>query len=358
MVFGSTAAPVLLAACSGDDASATGADAAADTSPEPVLGDSATPLADATADASETSCTMTATPFDAGLLFDGGDGAVDLSCVYHMSCGLTPGIVTVGCHAYYGLLDASPDAYIDIGCDFEGPACVDGAIVPEPNGALDMTCRDCFGGGRRPRGARPARLRATSTAGAYLAKMAHEEAASVLAFERIEEELTRFGAPRALRDAARRARGDETRHANVVAKAARRRGAACRAPTTRTWRTRSIEAFALENAVEGCVNETFGAFFLLGQASRASDGTLRRDLRRIARDELRHAALAWVIAAWLDDVLDAAARDRVAAARSRAMQAFARRLDVADDPALRLDLGLPDREESAQIVRRAIASFA
>jgi hypothetical protein len=55
---------------------------------------------------------------------------------------------------------------------------------------------------------------------------------------------------------------------------------------------------ALENAVEGCVRETYSALECAWQAEVAVDPVVRAAMKRIARDELRHLALAWEVHAW------------------------------------------------------------
>src|SRR5262245_44328737 len=73
-------------------------------------------------------------------------------------------------------------------------------------------------GGRRPAGLaerRSASL-ASGTAGAYFAELARLEAASVVAFRRLGDELRAWGAPARLTRAATRARRDEVRHARVA----------------------------------------------------------------------------------------------------------------------------------------------
>jgi hypothetical protein len=56
---------------------------------------------------------------------------------------------------------------------------------------------------------------------------------------------------------------------------------------------RSLEELAVENAVEGCVRETYGALTAIWQARTAKDPSVAAAVRRIARDETRHAALSW-----------------------------------------------------------------
>jgi hypothetical protein len=71
--------------------------------------------------------------------------------------------------------------------------------------------------------------------------------------------------------------------------------------------------------VEGCVRETFGALVAAWQASHSSDPEVAAALERIARDELRHAALSWAIARWSEAVLGETERASIAAAREAAI---------------------------------------
>jgi hypothetical protein len=133
-----------------------------------------------------------------------------------------------------------------------------------------------------------------------LANMAYLEAVSVHAFERLERELEAHGAPRSLLLEAQRARRDEERHTAMTALLARHRGALPRMPEPpRTpERERSLLEIAVENAVEGCVRETYGAAQGLIEATASDDATMRRVMRSIAADECRHAELAWAVHAW------------------------------------------------------------
>ena len=150
-----------------------------------------------------------------------------------------------------------------------------------------------------------------------LATMAWLEAASVGAFRRLARELRAHGAPSALVRRAQRCARDEARHARIMARLARSRGE--RVPRVRNADApvRDLEAVARENAVVGCVRETFGAAqAALGRAH--ADAGWARAMRSIAPDELRHAALAWDVAAWAEARLDRAARSRVRASRDAA----------------------------------------
>jgi hypothetical protein len=200
---------------------------------------------------------------------------------------------------------------------------------------------DCLGGGgtpcsassgRRPAGLRPAAVRSASKETRKWLALAHLEAASVVAFERLAEELSAHGAPERLQARALRAADDEVRHARAMESLARRAGAPeARTPGVRLQAPgrRALERIARENAVEGCVRETFGAALAGVAAERAADARVRVTMRRIARDETRHAELAWDVARWAEKKLDPAARRRVERARARAVQRLGREVDRA-----------------------------
>ncbi len=195
-------------------------------------------------------------------------------------------------------------------------------ILVAPDGSITRERSQgfgCAGTGRRPAGLQPARpCRAPSGIGRHFADMAYLEAASVCAFERLEAELVSLGAPKRLQRAACRAASDEVRHARVMTALAHRYGATSAVPRVQKARARSAERIARENAVEGCVRETYGALLATWQSALAGDHRIARAMRQIARDETRHAALSWDIAGWLEPRLSPAARRRVEAARLRA----------------------------------------
>jgi hypothetical protein len=157
----------------------------------------------------------------------------------------------------------------------------------------------------------------------YFARVARFEAASVPAFEQLAEELRVLGAPRALRQAALRAAEDEVRHARDTAALAEHFGARPEPVRLSRCRLRGRAEVALDNALEGCVHETYAAYLATAQARLAKHALLRDPLRRIAQDETRHAALAWQIAAWIEPQLAPGTRRYVASERTRALHALA-----------------------------------
>jgi len=139
----------------------------------------------------------------------------------------------------------------------------------------------------------------TRSEGERLAAMAYLEAVSVHAFARLEWELEVHRAPPELLRAARRARRDEVRHTAMTTRLARRHGASPRLPEAPApSRARTLFEVALENAVEGCVRETYGAVQGLVEARTSFDPTMRRAMQSIAADECRHAELAWAVHTW------------------------------------------------------------
>lgn len=228
-----------------------------------------------------------------------------------------------------------------------GPWCMTGVT----NGQNPViTCGSCCVGGRAPRGFVPACVGGPSARAARLARMAQVEAASVPAFRALHADLARLRAPRRILSAVRTAARDEIRHARAVGGAAERFGASVTRANVAPIAPRSIEQLAVENAEEGCIRETFGAAIAAVQAQRASDGAVRTVMRVIAREELKHAALAWDIASWLDERLDRAARARVRRARVAALRRLRAELASfgAGDPVL----GLPDATSSEALLER------
>lgn len=273
-------------------------------------------------------------PSDAGDAGDGGDGGDPCAELYRLECGLPAGVTP---HAdCYFLLDDCNRFCGDIffNCHAWDDSCVDGS-VPE-GGPITVDCVTCPNGvGRRPRGLVDRAERGggdgdvrldESALGRWFAEVARLEAASIRAFRDLRDELDAHGAPAALVAEAERAMRDEARHAKLTGRIARRFGGRPRTPRVRRGdrgATRSLEALAIVNAVEGCVREAYGALVATWQAARAADPEVARVMSEIAEDETRHAALAWAVARWIEPRLGPAAAARVIDARTRAARALA-----------------------------------
>ncbi|MCC7537917.1 MAG: ferritin-like domain-containing protein, partial [Deltaproteobacteria bacterium] len=221
------------------------------------------------------------------------------------------------------------------------------ALIEETWREESMACA-----GRRPAGLVPDRApRRGSRLGRYLASMARLEASAVIEFGILEQELRALGAPRRLLGEVRAARADEVRHAQVIGELACAHGARVRPPRVAARPLRDPRTLAIDNAVEGCVRETYGAVVALHQATHAADRDVGSAMEGIARDELRHAAVSWRIGAWLDGRLDR--RDRAAVRRAR--RDAARQLEIEASAPLHAELamgaGLPRPEVARALVR-------
>jgi len=197
--------------------------------------------------------------------------------------------------------------------------------------------------GRKPEGLVASHVRCTrdGAIGAHLARAAELEAASVVSFLVLKGELDAHGAPEGLKARVVAAARDEIRHARLVTALARRFGARPAARRVRVSNVRPLEAMARENAVEGCVTETWGALIGLHQANAARSRVVRRVYAGLAGDELRHAALSWDLHAWLGSRLSPAARKSVRSSAEARVLELESGLDSGVTPDLRRELGLP-----------------
>ncbi|MBL9107591.1 MAG: ferritin-like domain-containing protein [Myxococcales bacterium] len=180
------------------------------------------------------------------------------------------------------------------------------------------------------------------SAATWLARAAHDEAASIYAFLALAAELTAHGAPADLIARVRDAAADEARHARLVDRLAREHHAPAVALDVAFAPPRDLLAIAVENAVEGCVRETWAALSAAHQARHAHDPRHRALYQMIAADEARHAELAWALDAWLLGQLTPADHARVEAARGAAAREL--RAALAGEPYGHelAALGLPD----------------
>ena len=144
----------------------------------------------------------------------------------------------------------------------------------------------------------------------------------------------------------------------MVAALARRFGGDPQPPQVAALPLRSRFAIALENAIEGCVRETYGALLAEHQAQTASDPEVRAALRGIADDEMRHALLAHRVAEWLEPQLADAERQALATARTAAVIQLHAELDTGLAPGEMAALGWPSREVAAELIGRMAAALA
>jgi hypothetical protein len=194
---------------------------------------------------------------------------------------------------------------------------------------------------------------------AFFAGCAALEGASIRAFCTLADELDHHGAPPALAARARQAAREEARHFKATVRLARRFGSPpVRCPRPPAAPPRDLSALALENVIEGCVNETFAAAVALWQATHAADPQVRATLAAIAEDELAHAQLAWDVHQWASERLGRAARRKLARARSHAAHQLLHASTRPVDPALVEQAGLPDAPTATWLATQASALWS
>ena len=227
----------------------------------------------------------------------------------------------------------------------------------QPSGFIEVQCTILpFCGGRHHLCVASRHHANTPTASAWLARAAHDEAASVHAFNSLLAELTAHRAPEALLTRLREAAADEVRHAAHLTDLARHHHATPLPLAVTISPPRDLLAIAVENAREGCVNETWAALCAAHQARHASDPRTRAIFTEIAADEARHAELAWSLDTWLMGQLTPAGRALVETTRRAAVRDLLSSLDQPFGPELAA-LGLPDPATAAHLAAGLDASL-
>ncbi len=261
-------------------------------------------------------------PGAAGIVVDGAFD--DASCVAFCRWNTGDRCTTSEVHACSPTtVDGGPGVY----CNATILEC------PQPLGAV------C---GRRTDGAAVAQ---TTDARDVLGALVALEAEAVAAFSRLARELVALGAPTSLVRAARSCAEDERRHVAMVSGLDGR--AVIEAPDERALPLRGAFAIAHENAVEGCVRETFGVLVAQWQCERSPDARVRECYARIARDEAKHAAFAHRLDEWLAGVLTEPQRALLETAKRDALAALREEQQWASRD---MWLGMPDATTARALV--------
>ncbi|MEP7124002.1 MAG: ferritin-like domain-containing protein [Byssovorax sp.] len=183
------------------------------------------------------------------------------------------------------------------------------------------------------------------------------EHASIAAFARFVLQLLAVGAPPGLVIDAQAAILDESEHAKACFALASAYGGSAVGPGSISLRgaldepdERSILMLVIR---EGCIGETIAALEAAEAREHAEDPVIQAALEKIARDEGRHAELAWRYAAWAigrgGEALRAAARE----ALFDALDEVAVTVRDAGDDAL-LNHGVLGERRRAEIRRQAL----
>lgn len=209
--------------------------------------------------------------------------------------------------------------------------------------------------GRRPAGLRalePGDHRSVHDVGDHFALVARLEAASVRAFVQLHDELEHHGASADLKFRCLVAAAEEVEHAQRVAGLAKRFGGVTPLAVVEERPVRSLFDLALDNAVEGCVRETYGALLAHHQALHATDVEVRTVMAQIAADETRHAELSWHIHEWLVGQLTSEERQALHGAQRAAVERLASEGAVEPGVGLQTLAGMPDASTSGVLVDR------
>lgn len=141
-----------------------------------------------------------------------------------------------------------------------------------------------------------------SVLAAHWTKMGQLEHASIAAFARFSMQLLALGAPPDLVEDCTRALGDETRHARLCFQLASAYAGRAIGPgpldIEHSLVAASLLAIVELVIAEGCVGETAAALEAMEAAEAAADPMIRAAYAQIARDEQRHAELAFRFVRW------------------------------------------------------------
>lgn len=134
-------------------------------------------------------------------------------------------------------------------------------------------------------------------------KAALDEHASIASFSRFSLQLMAAGAPPDLLEGAHQAALDEIRHTRLCFDLAEVYADEALAPGPLSLEgdllgPTDLPSLAAAAVVEGCIGETVAALVARHAADGADHELVRNALGLIARDEERHAALAWRFVRW------------------------------------------------------------
>lgn len=176
--------------------------------------------------------------------------------------------------------------------------------------------------GRRPHDyAEPETLPADALA-AFLVQSAHLEAASVVAFRELAQQLEQFGASQELIQRCLEAAEDEVLHTRLMTELAEAEHVTVPEVVLPIQQEISFFEIARHNAIEGCVLETWAAVQAHVYAQTAADPKLRSVMARIAEDETRHGQLAWDLHSWFMGQVTEAQRLQITEEQAEALAAL------------------------------------
>jgi hypothetical protein len=177
------------------------------------------------------------------------------------------------------------------------------------------------------------------------------EIGSVGAFLLLREELQRLDAPQHFIQQCLEAARDEVQHARLMNNVCRSVGIQPSIPQISDIPNRSIFDIALENALEGCIHESYAAMQALHQSQHASTPEFRRLFFIIAQDELRHADLSLRIHQWLMTQLSQSQQQTIKEAQQKCLEQLLEfHANQPHNPALNM-LGPPEPKKAQELAK-------
>ena len=141
--------------------------------------------------------------------------------------------------------------------------------------------------------------------GAWFARAAHAEHASVFAFAQLHRELSNLGASHELLSKIADAIREEASHTKMMKDFAKANKGNLKEIQEHPIGSRSIWEIAVENLLEGCINESYAALQALYQSRHAQTDQLKGLFLTIAQDECKHAEIAREVHIFLCTLLTA-----------------------------------------------------
>lgn len=155
--------------------------------------------------------------------------------------------------------------------------------------------------------------------GVYFAKSAHEQAAAVFSYIALATQLRSFGAPTNLIEQCQSAAKDNILHAKIMQELSEMEGVFVPSfhyvPTSQ-----SILEVAMQNAVDGCIYETWAALLANWQSTHLpSDPELQTVYEQIGKNKAMHGQLAWDLHFWFLSKLRTREKKQLSRAQSKAI---------------------------------------
>ena len=188
--------------------------------------------------------------------------------------------------------------------------------------------------------------------GAWFARANHAEHSSVFAFAQLRRDLIQLQAPKHLLQKIDTAICEEAQHTSMMGDFARaNQGHLIEVQFDGFLDSRSLWDIAVENLLEGCINESYAALQALYQSRHAQTDFLKACFAKIATDECKHAEIAREVHQFLLPLLTKQQREELQCLQ---LQQWNKLQKAVSEQAIPTDLkilGLPSPEKASFMVQ-------